>query len=170
MMRLPIYCAAVFGVTLGSSADAALPPGTRGWQTVPNVIRADGVDSFVLEVETNGPVASVALDVAPFHFVVSGGQQVQSLRANLRTYADRLRVQSEINRGGATVAIAANRQMPGAQYRCQSSRSHISWSINPKKGLLCVRRGPNSLVIGSEWLTIWRMQKNSRRDNSTTQK
>jgi hypothetical protein len=44
------------------------------------VIRADGVDSFVLEVETNGPVASVALDVAPFHFVVPGGQSMQPLR------------------------------------------------------------------------------------------
>jgi hypothetical protein len=80
MMRLSICCAAMIGLSLLSSAAAALPPGTRGWQTVPNVIRADGVDSFVLEVETNGPVAGVALDVAPFHFIVPGGQQVQPLR------------------------------------------------------------------------------------------
>jgi hypothetical protein len=80
MMRQSIYCWLVIGLTFVSSAMADLPPGTRGWQTVPNVIRADGVDSFVLEVETNEPVASVALDVAPFHFIVPGGQQVQSLR------------------------------------------------------------------------------------------
>jgi hypothetical protein len=80
MTRLSIYCWPMIALTLAPLARAALPPGTRGWQTVPNVIRADGVDSFVLEVETNGPVVGVALDVAPFHFVVPGGQQMQPLR------------------------------------------------------------------------------------------
>lgn len=80
MMRLSIYYWPLVGLTLVSSAAAALPPDTRGWQTVPNVIRADGVDSFILEVETNGPVTGVSLDVAPFHFLVPGGQQIQPLR------------------------------------------------------------------------------------------
>jgi hypothetical protein len=43
------------------AAPRALVPGTRGWETVPGVIRNDGIDSFRLEVDTNGPVASVVL-------------------------------------------------------------------------------------------------------------
>ena len=39
----------------------ALPAGFRGWETIPGVIRDDGVDSFVLEVDTNGPVNRVTV-------------------------------------------------------------------------------------------------------------
>ena len=39
-----------------------LPSGTRAWETIPNVIRNDGVESFRVEVDTNGPVAKVKLD------------------------------------------------------------------------------------------------------------
>jgi len=39
-----------------------LPSGTRGWETIPNVIRNDGLESFRVEVDTNGPVAKVKLE------------------------------------------------------------------------------------------------------------
>lgn len=39
-----------------------LPPGTRGWECVPGVIRNDGEESFRLEVNVNGPVNTVLLD------------------------------------------------------------------------------------------------------------
>ncbi len=42
-----------------------LPPGTRGWECIPGVIRATGRDSFRLEVDTNGPVQSVVLTLWP---------------------------------------------------------------------------------------------------------
>jgi hypothetical protein len=38
-----------------------LPVGTRGWETIPGVIRDDGIDEFRLEVDTNGEVAHVLL-------------------------------------------------------------------------------------------------------------
>lgn len=40
-----------------------LPADTRGWEAIPGVIRNDGVETFRLEVDTNGPVAAVRLDV-----------------------------------------------------------------------------------------------------------
>ncbi|MCZ6803139.1 MAG: FG-GAP-like repeat-containing protein [Proteobacteria bacterium] len=40
---------------------AELPEGTRGWECIPGVIRDDGLDTFRLEVDVNGPVSSVAL-------------------------------------------------------------------------------------------------------------
>jgi hypothetical protein len=39
-----------------------LPPATRGWETIPGVIRTDGLETFRLEVDANGPVARVTLD------------------------------------------------------------------------------------------------------------
>src|SRR5262245_49949944 len=36
-----------------------LPAGTRSWEAIPSVIRDDGVDTFLLEVDTNGPVNRV---------------------------------------------------------------------------------------------------------------
>jgi hypothetical protein len=41
---------------------ANLPAGTRGWETIPGIIRNDGVENFRLEVNVNGPVISVTLD------------------------------------------------------------------------------------------------------------
>lgn len=38
-----------------------LPPGTRGWECIPGVIRDDGVETFWLEVDANGDVARVTL-------------------------------------------------------------------------------------------------------------
>ncbi len=52
---------------------AALPLNSRGWQTVPNVIRTDGIESFVVEVETSSPVAGVTLDGFSLEFNFSGG-------------------------------------------------------------------------------------------------
>jgi hypothetical protein len=48
---------------------AALPSDTRSWETIPCVIRDDGIDSFRLEVDTNGPVAAVTLDSVGFRLV-----------------------------------------------------------------------------------------------------
>src|SRR5438105_12511707 len=48
----------------GGEASAADP--VRGWETVPGVVRADGVDGFRLEIDAGGPVAAVTLtDRAP---------------------------------------------------------------------------------------------------------
>lgn len=57
---------AVIGVlvTVWPSEDtpsSALAAGTRGWEVIPGVIRNNGVETFRLEVDTNGPVASVTL-------------------------------------------------------------------------------------------------------------
>ena len=38
-----------------------LPAGFRSWETIPSVIRDDGSDSFLLEVDTNGPVNGVSI-------------------------------------------------------------------------------------------------------------
>ena len=43
------------------AAAAALPVGTRGWEPIPGVIRNDGLETFRLEVDTNGPVLRVTL-------------------------------------------------------------------------------------------------------------
>ncbi|MCW5979064.1 MAG: hypothetical protein KIT09_13365 [Bryobacteraceae bacterium] len=40
---------------------AQLPAGVRGWETIPGVIRNDGVETFRLEVDVNGPVTGVRL-------------------------------------------------------------------------------------------------------------
>src|SRR2546426_10947213 len=37
------------------------PAPVRGWETIPGVVRADGVATFRLEVDVNGPVAGVEL-------------------------------------------------------------------------------------------------------------
>lgn len=45
-------------VAAGAAA-GALPANTRGWETIPGVIRNNGVDTFRLEVNTNGAVGGV---------------------------------------------------------------------------------------------------------------
>jgi hypothetical protein len=42
-----------------------LPAGTRMWETVPGVIRNDGIDTFCVEVDVNGAVSNVVMDVWP---------------------------------------------------------------------------------------------------------
>ena len=52
------------GVWLSAGAclsSYGLPPGTRGWETIPGVIRNDGLDSFRVEVDAGGPVKAVTL-------------------------------------------------------------------------------------------------------------
>jgi hypothetical protein len=61
---VPLVCAEppgpdAAGFEARAAVSAALPPGTRSWETIPSAIRADGVESFRLEVDTNGPVAGV---------------------------------------------------------------------------------------------------------------
>jgi hypothetical protein len=41
------------------------PAGARMWETVPGVIRNDGIDAFRLEVNANGPVSGISLEVWP---------------------------------------------------------------------------------------------------------
>ena len=64
---IPIICeTGGHGEPASSSAplrsQADLPAGTRGWETIPGIIRNDGVEGFRLEVDVNGPVKSVNLD------------------------------------------------------------------------------------------------------------
>jgi len=66
MRRILLSCMLVATVAAAQSAPAAfsqsLPSETRGWITVPGVIRDDGIDSFRIEVDANGPVRVVRLD------------------------------------------------------------------------------------------------------------
>ncbi len=56
-----------------------LPTGSRGWETIPGVIRNDGVESFVLEVDSNGPVSSVTLSSLSWSILYPGGASVVTL-------------------------------------------------------------------------------------------
>jgi len=44
------------------SPSSELPAGTRSWECIPGVIRSDGVESFRVEVDVNGPVNGVTMD------------------------------------------------------------------------------------------------------------
>lgn len=64
---IPRVCGTGLAVTDHRAESAALspgdlPPGTRSWECIPGVIRNDGVESFRLEVNVNGPVNTVVLD------------------------------------------------------------------------------------------------------------
>ena len=56
----PITGATTSQVT-SPAAISALAAGTRGWEAIPGVIRNNGLETFRLEVDTNGPVAHVTL-------------------------------------------------------------------------------------------------------------
>ncbi|HOA75819.1 MAG TPA: hypothetical protein PL151_14475 [Phycisphaerae bacterium] len=62
-----LTCAVRAGLLLAQVPGLSdLPPGTRGWECVPGVVRNDGSESFCVEVFTGGAVSSVTLDlVAP---------------------------------------------------------------------------------------------------------
>jgi len=74
--RIPIACAVAnpqpVTEQLGVSTSILLPSGSRAWQSVPGVIRSDGIESFRLEVDTNGPVIAVTLDGVPASLVLPG--------------------------------------------------------------------------------------------------
>jgi cysteine-rich repeat protein len=79
---LPLGGAIALGIALaGWEGDAAatlagFPDPVRGWETIPGAIRADGVDRFRVEVDTNGPVAGVTLVDPPPCLVPDGGSTV----------------------------------------------------------------------------------------------
>jgi hypothetical protein len=56
---------------------AALPSGTRGWECVPGVIRNDGLDTFRLEVDCNGPVAGVTMNYVSPRLIPPGPGPVE---------------------------------------------------------------------------------------------
>jgi len=58
-----------------------IPPGFRGWECVPAVVRAGGTEPFNLEVNTNGPVSEVRM-VTPwsFYFVPPAAGNILLLR------------------------------------------------------------------------------------------
>src|SRR3972149_5007410 len=79
LARLVVLLVLALGVV--GPAHATLPAGNWGWQTVPNVIRADGVESFVLEIETNRAVNGVTIERNDRFFSMPGGATgVVSLR------------------------------------------------------------------------------------------
>jgi hypothetical protein len=57
-----------------------LPAGMRSWECVPSVIRADGVDSFRLEVDVNGVVSNVVLTLTSDYLKFVSGTNTQNLR------------------------------------------------------------------------------------------
>lgn len=58
----------------------ALPSQTRGWETIPNVIRTDGLETFRLEVNVNGPVNNVTLDASFYYYLIPPATSPVSLR------------------------------------------------------------------------------------------
>jgi len=52
---------------------AGTPAGMRSWEPVPGVVRSDGLDSFHLEVDANGPVRSVVLQGETYFFRFRSG-------------------------------------------------------------------------------------------------
>lgn len=66
MRLILLSCMVVATVAAAPAAPAtisqSLPSETRGWTTVPGVIRDDGIESFRIEVDANGPVRGVRLD------------------------------------------------------------------------------------------------------------
>jgi hypothetical protein len=55
---------------------STLPAGTHSWETIPCVIRDDGMDSFRLEVNVNGPVQAVRMPVPVNLLSASGNTQI----------------------------------------------------------------------------------------------
>jgi hypothetical protein len=82
---IPILCGtgqsapAVGRNSLSTSATASLPSGTRAYEVIPTIVRSDGRDSFHLEVNANGPVSAVRLDVS-FTVVSASGNTALQLR------------------------------------------------------------------------------------------
>jgi hypothetical protein len=58
------------------SPAAALPVGTRMWEAVPGVVRNDGSDAFRIEVNANGPVSNVTMQIWPAVIADSGQTNV----------------------------------------------------------------------------------------------
>jgi hypothetical protein len=51
---------------------SGLPAGTRGWECIPGAIRNDGVESFRIEVDVNGPMQRVWMDNFAGNLVLPG--------------------------------------------------------------------------------------------------
>ncbi|MGZ5569035.1 MAG: hypothetical protein ACXWKG_18655, partial [Limisphaerales bacterium] len=56
-----------------------LPTGMRAWACVPSVLRADGLDSFRLEVDVNGAVSNVVLTLTSDFLQFVSGTNTQNL-------------------------------------------------------------------------------------------
>jgi uncharacterized repeat protein (TIGR01451 family) len=71
---IPLLCepAATDPVPWQPEIRTALPAGTRGWETIPGVIRNDGLEGFRLEVDTNGAVLGVTLETIATALIAPG--------------------------------------------------------------------------------------------------
>jgi len=74
---IPLLCephvsAAIDQAPWQPESRAALPAGTRGWETIPGIIRNDGQESFRLEVDTNGAVLGVTLETLSIALIAPG--------------------------------------------------------------------------------------------------
>ena len=87
---LPLVCGTAEGDPAAAAAGAlrpadlglgGLPPGRRGWESIPGVIRSDGIESFVVEVDVNAPADRVTLDGISSYLVPPGTPPVE-LRDN----------------------------------------------------------------------------------------
>jgi hypothetical protein len=57
-----------------------LPAGMRSWECIPNVIRNDGIESFRVEVDANGPANRVTFEVRTNFFISQSGSNTVTLR------------------------------------------------------------------------------------------
>lgn len=64
----------------GPSPLGLLPSNMRSWECIPNAIRADGVESFRLEVDANGPVIKVTCEISDTILVSESGVTNITLR------------------------------------------------------------------------------------------
>jgi hypothetical protein len=62
------------------SSSSLLPVGMRSWECIPGVIRNDGIESFRLEVDVNGPVTQVTWDSFTGYLVAESGSNNIVLR------------------------------------------------------------------------------------------
>ncbi len=83
---VPIICDSATGtpanlVAGGTHATLSLlPAGMRSWECIPNVIRDDGIESFRVEVDVNGPATRVTFEVRTNFFISQSGSNTVTLR------------------------------------------------------------------------------------------
>lgn len=78
------------------TAGSSLPPDTRGWECIPGVIRNDGVESFIVEVNVNRSINQMTIDSI-------SGKLVSPLELPIVLYDDGLGVDRISNDGVYTV-------------------------------------------------------------------
>jgi len=140
---------------------SGLQAGTVGWQSVPGVIRADGSDTFRLEVDTNGPVAGVTLERMFTDFLLPPQPTPFALRddgwAGDRVAGDFVFTSGRFRFNTAHVCPVSSNLPPGLSgdriggveiHRLDGSV--FRFLMDPEVGFLCSSRRVTSRVVSSD--------------------